>query len=98
MLTNEKVLEAFREYLAEDSICEVVMTSRGYTVMLWEPKGNEWCHVQLCPTPEALRDELLSVYHEYLSFQTTAPAHEAPTPEQLEEVQRKCDEMLSRCE
>jgi len=33
MLTFEKVLEVFKDYLAADGMYEVVMTSHGYTVL-----------------------------------------------------------------
>ena len=36
MLTFEKVMEVFKDYLTEDTRYEVVMTSRGYTVLEWD--------------------------------------------------------------
>lgn len=36
MLTNEKVLEVFKDYLSQDPDYEVVMASHGYTVMGWD--------------------------------------------------------------
>lgn len=98
MLTNEKVLAAFQKYLASDDVCEVVLTSRGYTVMLWEPHLEEWCDVQYCATPEALRDALLSACHEYLSFQCLSRGQENPTPEQGAEIQKKCEAIYRLCE
>ena len=35
MLTNEKVLEVFKDYLSQYPDYEVVMTSHGYTFMGW---------------------------------------------------------------
>ena len=35
MMTFEKVLEVFNDYLNKDSVLEVVNTKRGYTVMIW---------------------------------------------------------------
>ncbi|MFI3255081.1 MAG: hypothetical protein R3Y63_12230 [Eubacteriales bacterium] len=34
-MTFEKILEVFHYYLKEDTICEVILTQRGYTVMFW---------------------------------------------------------------
>lgn len=34
MMTFEKVLEVFNDYLNKDSVLEVVNTKRGYTVLL----------------------------------------------------------------
>ena len=35
MLTFEKVLEVFGDYLQQDPLYEVVTTSHGYTLMAW---------------------------------------------------------------
>ena len=45
MLTNEKVLEIFQDYLNEDQATEVVMTRHGYAVMLWDHAGQDWSDV-----------------------------------------------------
>lgn len=98
MLTNEKVLDVFKDYLAADDVCEVVLTSRGYTVMQWEPQQNEWRDVQYCATPEDLRDALLSVYNEYLSYKCLSKGQDEPTPEQQEEIRKKCNALYMLCE
>ena len=45
MMTFEKVLEVFNDYLNKDSVLEVVNTKRGYTVMIWDEKDEQmvWC-------------------------------------------------------
>ena len=42
MLTFEKVLNVFSDYLQQAPLYEVVLTSHGYTLMAWEPERNEW--------------------------------------------------------
>ena len=71
MPTFEKVLEVFKDYLAEDNICEVILTSRGYTVMYWDEKLNNWYGVEHCETPEVLRDELLNAYNNFIEHKFT---------------------------
>ena len=71
MLTFEKVLEVFKEYLDEDKSCAVVNTSRGYTVMVWDNRQKEWDSSQIAPSPEALRDILLDNYESYLIYKMT---------------------------
>lgn len=71
MLTNEKVLEAFGDYLSQDPDYEVVMTSRGHTVMGWDNKAEVWRDVQYCGTPQALRDALLDAFENYMEYITT---------------------------
>lgn len=39
MMTNEKVLDIFVDYLEKDQALDVVSTRRGYAVMLWDFKG-----------------------------------------------------------
>lgn len=41
-MTFEKVLEVFNDYLNKDSVLEVVNTKRGYTVMIWDEKDEQW--------------------------------------------------------
>ena len=40
MLTFEKVIEVFKDYLTEDTRYEIVMTSHGYTVLEWDSRAN----------------------------------------------------------
>ena len=68
MLTFEKVMEVFKDYLAEDTRYEIVMTSRGYTVLEWNSKANTWAGEELCATPEIMRDVLLDDFTGYLEF------------------------------
>lgn len=60
MLTFEMVLEVFKDYLEEDTDCEVVLTKHGYTVMQWDEKSKTWYGVEYCETPEDLQYELQS--------------------------------------
>lgn len=62
MLTFEKVLEVFGDYLQQDPLYEVITTSHGYTLMAWEPKRNDWYKARYMETPEILMDSLLDTY------------------------------------
>ena len=62
MLTFEKVMEVFQDYLAEDTRYEIVMTSHGYTVLEWDSSANTWAGEELCATPEIMRDVLLDCF------------------------------------
>ena len=59
MLTNEIVLKVFSDYLARDDDFEVVLTSKGYTVMGFDCYRQDWNTVYFCRTPEDLLDSLL---------------------------------------
>ena len=62
MLTFEKVLDIFKNYLADDDMYEIVMTSHGYTVMEWDGRLGDWADSRLCKTPQDMADILLSGY------------------------------------
>ncbi len=84
MLSNEKVLEVFVDYLSQDPDYEVVMTSHGYTVMCWNSRGEEWCDVQCCKTPQDLLDVLLTSYRSFLEDLIT---HSTPDQTEQEETE-----------
>ena len=58
MLTFEKVMEVFKDYLTEDTRYEIVMTSHGYTVLEWDSSANIWAGEELRATPEIMQDEM----------------------------------------
>ena len=71
MLTHEKVLKVFGPYLDADPDYEVVKTSRGYTLLAWNNRREEWFSAEFCKTPEDLRDALLDAYVNYLEYVVT---------------------------
>ena len=71
MLTFEKVLSGFKSYLAEDTMYEVLLTSRGYTVMEWDDKAQDWDSAKICHTSEDLKNYLLDAYSGYLAYKIT---------------------------
>ena len=73
MLSFEKVLEVFGDYLAQDKACEVLTTSRGIMVVDWESCKNNWVTSQLCPTPKKLLSVLRPSYEEYQQTNNTRP-------------------------
>ena len=68
MLTYEKVMEVFKDYLTEDTRYEIVITSHGYTVLEWDSRANTWAGEELCATPEIMRDMLLDCFTGYLEY------------------------------
>lgn len=99
MLTYEKVLEVFREYLSEDKDCEVVNTSRGYTVMVWDNRRETWYSSEIAPTPEALRDILLDSYCDYLAYKMTdGYEREDLTEQETQGIEAMRRALLESCE
>ena len=48
MLTFEKVLAAFKDYLEEDDRYTILMTPRGYTIMEWDASQQNWAGAEIC--------------------------------------------------
>ena len=75
MLTFEKVLEVFKDFLAE-GIYEIVTTSHGLTVLEWDDCCKDWTSVKLCRTPQELADVLLFGYTGNLKYKATLARRE----------------------
>lgn len=68
-MTYNKVFEVFQDYLSEDKDTEVLNTSRGYLVVMWETSDGDWVTSRLAEAPEDLRDMLQERYVDFHSFQ-----------------------------
>lgn len=91
MLTYEKVLEIFADYLNEDPCAEVVPTRRCYAVMMWDIAAHDWSEVIPCDTPESLFDALLVESDKYWSYQlAVSQGLEDYTPEIKAKVKEMC--------
>ena len=62
VITFEKVLEIFRDYLQEDPCTDVVYTKWGYVRLFCEPPYLNTMEAILCQTPAELFGELLETY------------------------------------
>ena len=96
MMTFEKVLEVFNDYLNKDSVLEVVNTKRGYTVMIWDEKDEQWSGVEHCKAPELLRDALLDGYRDFLEQQLTHNRRSLTETEILD-IQNRCEQLYDLC-
>ena len=97
MLTFQKVLNVFADVLDHDPLYEVVQTSRGYTLMGWEPEREEWSHVERMATPEDLRDALLNNFATLREEEITGNERELTDGEQAE-IDAECEKMKTLCE
>lgn len=71
MLTFEKVLAGFKDYLDEDERYEILMTSRGYAILEWSSSNQALESATFCPTPEVMKESLLNALEGYLEYKTT---------------------------
>ena len=96
MLTHEKVLKVFVPYLDADPDYEVVKTSRGYTLLAWNNRREEWFIAEFFTTPVDLRDALLDAYVNYLEYVVTDEDRD-PTEPEMREIQKKRQAMYEEC-
>ena len=59
-MTIEKVLNVFSGYLKQNTAVEVVETTRGHAVMIWDSRMKDWSDVYHCPTAKVLMNTLLN--------------------------------------
>lgn len=95
MLTFEKVLSVFSDYLSEDTRYEVLVSSHGHTVMEWDDKTQNWEGTTLCRTPEELKNTLLDVYADYLGYQATL-GRRSLTGEERQTISTQVDAMAKQ--
>ena len=99
VMTCEKILEVFKDYLTEDDSCEVLQSSQGYLVVDWDSrkKDSDWVTSRLCQTPEQLRDVLCSRYEEYQGFKLTGGYKRELLPSEDADIQLMGKAMAERC-
>lgn len=96
MLTFEKVLKEFEFYLSQDDMFEVVMTSRGYTVLGWDERDQNWCDSVFCASPEALMKTLLNSHSNYWEANITKGMRDL-TAQETQMLHELNQQMRDRC-
>lgn len=96
MLTYEKVLSVFSDYLREDTDYEVVLTRHGYTVMGWDRYRKDWNNVVYCPTPTTLRNALLDSYASFAEMKISDGERDLTKKEQAQ-IKAECQKLRQKC-
>ena len=97
MLTNEIVLKVFSDYLNRDTDFEVVLTSRGYTVMGFDNHRQDWNTVDFCPRPEDLWESLLDAYENFRMMEITGGDRDLTEKEEAK-LAKERDALTALCE
>lgn len=92
MLTFEKVLAGFKDYLDEDKRYEILMTSHGHILLEWNSNDRELESAQFCPTPEAMKEALLNALEGYLEYKITL-CNRNLTDEERRNIQAQVEKM-----
>ena len=96
MLTFEKVLAVFADYLQEDPLYEVLLTSHGYTLLAWEPERDDWYSAEITATPDILLDKLVNAYASFREDQVTDSDRDLTRQEEAE-IKKECAQLRSKC-
>lgn len=96
MLTYEKILDVFEDYLQKDPLYEIVSTSHGYTLLAWEPHRGEWYNARILKTPKAMLKALLETYASYLEDKITQNERDITAQEQ-EQIDSQCRQLREKC-
>jgi len=96
MLTFEKVLTVFGDYLQQDPLYEVVSTRHGYALMAWEPARSVWHSAEYMATPEILLDSLLDAYANFMEDRITDNERDL-TQQETDEIQNQCSLLRAKC-
>ena len=100
MITFEKVLEIFRDYLQEDPCTDVVYTKWGYVRLFCEPPYLNTMEAILCQTPAELFGELLETYLVDQEYQIVKGqgALDQKKQEKLDKLRKEFQEKLEKPE
>ena len=90
MLTFEKVLEIFADYLAADETIEVYISRHGCVRVEFD-QDFHYCSGEVCHTPKELFDRLADDYRTYLEIELTKGKREV-----TEDDEREADALCKR--
>ena len=96
MLTFEKVLAVFADYLQQDPLYEVLLTSHGYTLLAWEPERDDWYSAEFTSTPDILLDKLVDAYASFREDQVTNSDRDLTRQEEAE-IKKECAQLRNKC-
>ena len=94
MLTFEKVLEIFADYLAADETIEVYISRHGCVRVEFD-QDFHYCTGEVCHTPKELFDLLADDYRTYVEIELTKGKREL-TEDDVKEADALCKRYLDR--
>ena len=96
MLTFERVIEVFADYLAADHDVEVILTRHGYTYLTWDGARHCWESCEACATPEDLLDMLTGAMQTYEEMKLLG-GKRAPTDAEIAAFAQNAEAYRKKC-
>ena len=93
----KNVLNVFGNYLKEDSAVEIIQTSRGITVGVWDEDNEDWEDFVNCATAKALCKELCRQYCAFYELSAGAEKGDDLTEEERQPIMARCAVLCLAC-
>ena len=94
---NKNVLNVFGNYLKEDSAVEIIQTSRGITVGVWDEDNEDWEDFVNCATAKALCEELCRQYCTFYELSASEEKGDDLTEEERQPILARCAALCLAC-
>lgn len=93
----KEVLAVFRDYLKADDNVEIITTSRGITVGVWDEKHSQWEDFVNCVSPKELCEELCRQYTSFYELAATDEKGDDLTEEERQPILARCAALCLAC-
>ena len=96
MLTFDKLLSAYVDYLSTDEDIEIITTKKGYVGLTWDSERCVLCETEFLETPEAMKEFILSSYETLQQVHITKGKRDL-TDEEVAKVKTMVQAMSDLC-
>ncbi|MBR4655036.1 MAG: hypothetical protein IKO68_00310 [Oscillospiraceae bacterium] len=93
----KKVLDVFKDYLEKDGNVEIITTSRGITVGVWDEKHRQWEDFVNCASPKELCEEMSRQYVAFYEADAVIEKGNDLTEEERQPILAHCAALCLAC-
>ena len=93
----KNVLNVFGDYLKEDSAVEIIRTTHGITVGVWDEDNEDWEDFVNCAAAKALCEELCRQYCAFYELSASAEKGDDLTEEERQPILARCAALCLAC-
>lgn len=91
----ERIMEVFKDYLERDEV-ELLKTSRGYALVIWDSLASRYGMVEHIDSPERMLEVIIEDYKITEILKLTHGKREE-NKKDVQIVQMKCEEKVKAC-
>ena len=93
----KKVLDVFNDYLQSDGSVEIIKTSRGITVGVWDEKHSQWEDFVNCASAKELCTELCRQYTSFYELAAVDEKGDDLTEKERQPILARCAALCLAC-